>query len=104
VLAQELRELTIEALPGDIPDVISHDVSGAEMNATIHLSELARPRGVTLIDDPEAVVATITLPTAEPAEEELEVETELVGEAGAVAEGQAEGDTAEEAQQSAGDS
>jgi large subunit ribosomal protein L25 len=104
VLAQELRELTIEALPGDIPDVITHDVSAAEMNATIHVAELTPARGVTVVDDPETVVATITLPTAEPAEEELEVETELVGEAGELAEAQAEGDTAEEAQQSAGDS
>src|SRR5919199_3558779 len=28
VLAQELRELNIEALPGDIPDSVVHDVSG----------------------------------------------------------------------------
>ena len=104
VLSQELRELNIEALPGDIPDVIHHDVSGAEMAATIHVSEVTAPDGVTILDDPEAVVATITLPTAEPVEEELETETELVGEDGEVAEGQAEGDTAEEAEQSASDS
>src|SRR5919199_6130120 len=34
VLTQETRELNIEALPGDIPDVITHDVSKMEMNAT----------------------------------------------------------------------
>ena len=103
VLTQELRELNIEALPGDIPDVIHHDVSDAEMQATIHVSELTAPQGVTILDDPESVVATITLPTAEPVEDELETETELVGD-DAVAEGQAEGDTGEEAEQSAGDS
>jgi large subunit ribosomal protein L25 len=101
VLTQEMREVNIEALPGDIPDVITHDVSGAEMHATIHLSELTAPSGVKLLDEPETVVATITLPTAEPVEEELEVETELVGEEGEVAEGEAEGDTGEEAEQSA---
>ena len=34
VLNQEARELNIEALPGDIPDSIQHDVSGMMMNAT----------------------------------------------------------------------
>jgi large subunit ribosomal protein L25 len=105
VLTQETRELNIEALPGDIPDVIRHDVSGLEMNATLLLSALTAPRGVTFLDDPEeTVVATITPPTLEPVEEEIETETELVGEDGEVAEGQAEGDTAEEAEQSAADS
>jgi large subunit ribosomal protein L25 len=101
VLSQETRELNIEALPGDIPDVISHDVSGMEMNATLTLAAVTAPSGVTLLDDPdETVIATITPPTAEPVEEEIETETEVVGEEaveGEEAEAQAEGDTAEEA-------
>ena len=105
VLSQETRELNIEALPGDIPDSITHDVSGLEMNATLLLSALTPPRGVTFLDDPEeTVVATITPPTLEPVEEEIETETALVGEDGEVAEAKAEGDTAEEAEQSAADS
>ena len=101
VLTQEMRELSIEALPGDIPDSITHDVSGLEMNATLTLDAISAPKGVTLLDDAETVVATITPPTVEPVEEELETETELVGEG---AEAAAEGDTAEEAEQSAADS
>jgi large subunit ribosomal protein L25 len=105
VLSQETREVNIEALPGDIPDHITHDVSDLEMNATLLLSAIAVPRGVTFLDDPaETVVATITPPTLEPVEEEIETETELVGEDGEVAEAKAEGDTAEEAEQSAADS
>src|SRR3954469_14951447 len=104
VLSQEIRELNIEALPGDIPDVIQHDVSGLEMNATLTLSALTAPSGVTFLDDPEeTLVATITPPTLEPVEDDIETETELVGE-GEEGEAQAEGDTAEEAEQSAGDS
>ena len=80
VLSQETREITIEALPGDIPDSIKHDVSGLEMNATLTLDALTVPEGVTLIDDAETVIASITPPTAEPVEEEIETETELVGE------------------------
>jgi large subunit ribosomal protein L25 len=105
VLNQETRELNIEALPGDIPDAITHDVSGMEMNATVTLSEVTAPSGVTLLDDPaETVVATITPPTLEPVEEEIETETALVGEDGEPieeAEAKAEGDTGEEAEQSA---
>ena len=83
VLNQETRELNIEALPGDIPDSIVHDVSGLEMNETLTLSVVTAPAGVTLLDDlDETVIATITPPTLEPVEEEIETETALVGEDG----------------------
>ena len=96
VLTQETRELNIEALPGDIPDVISHDASRLEMNATLLLSAIPAPKGVTFLDDPEeTVVATITPPTLEPVEEEIETETELVGEDGEPIEGAVEGEEAE---------
>ena len=82
ILNQEIRELNIEALPGDIPDSIVHDVSGLEMNATLTMEVLEAPSGVTLLDDAETVIVTITPPTLEPVEEEIETETELVGEDG----------------------
>ncbi len=83
VLSQGTRELNIEALPNDIPDSITHDVSGLEMNATLTLSVVTVPEGVTLLDDvDETVIATITPPTQEPVEEEIETETELIGEDG----------------------
>ena len=102
IFNQEMREANIEALPGDIPESIQYDVSGLEMNATITLEVLTAPPGVTLLDDPETVIATITPPTLEPIEEEIETETALVGEDGEPIEGeeaeaQAEGDTAEDA-------
>jgi large subunit ribosomal protein L25 len=87
VLSQEAREITIEALPGDIPDSIKHDVSALEMNATLTLESISAPAGVTFVDDAETVIATITPPTLEPVEEEIETETELVGE-GEAAEGE----------------
>src|SRR4051794_10086743 len=105
VLSQETREVNIEALPGDIPDVITHDVSAMEMNATATLGEVTVPDGVTRPDDlDETVIATITPPTAEPVDEEIETETEIVGDEAvdsAAAEAQAGGDTAQEAAQKA---
>ena len=106
VLSQGAVEINIEALPGDIPDSIQFDASGLEMNQTVTLVAVTPPAGVTLLDDlDETVVATITPPTLEPVEPEIETETGLVGEGeaaeGEAAEGQAEGDTGEEAAQSA---
>ena len=113
MLSQETREVNVLALPDDLPDVIQHDVSKMEMNETLTLAAVAVPEGVTLLDDPdETVIATITPPTQEPVEDEIETETELVGEDGepieAAVEGeeaqrQAEGDTADEAAQASGD-
>jgi large subunit ribosomal protein L25 len=80
VLEHVSRELNIEALPTDIPEVIQADVSRMEAAATMHLSELTAPSGVVFLDDPEeTIIATITVPT-EVVEPEVEEETELVGE------------------------
>ena len=80
VLEQTLRELNIEALPGDVPETIQFDASTLEMSATVHVSDIAAPKGVTILDDPETVVASITLPRLELESDEAETETEVVGE------------------------
>jgi large subunit ribosomal protein L25 len=97
VLEHVLREVTVEALPNQIPDLLHHDVSELGVAGTVTLSEIAAPAGVEIIGDPEAVVATITASRAARAagEDDIETETELVGDAEAAAE--AEGATAEEA-------
>ena len=98
VLSQETREVNVEALPDDLPDVITHDVSDMEMNETLTLAAVTVPEGVTLLDDlEETVIATITPPTLEPVEEEIETETALVGEDGEPLEG-AELEEADEAE------
>jgi len=97
VLSQPLREVTVEALPLEVPERIELDVSGMELGDTLRISDLTAPEGVTLLDDPEMVVATVTAPTKvvepEPTEEEL-----AEGEEGEVAEGEeaAEGEAASE--------
>jgi len=91
VLEQVTREVTIEALPTDIPDAIQYDVSAAQIGDTITLEALTPPSGVTLVDDPETVLATLTPPRLQVEEEpEIEEEIELVGEGEAPAEGEAE--------------
>ena len=90
VLEQVTRELSIEALPTDIPDAITHDVSGMQMNDTLTLSALTPPPGVTLLDDAEQTVLASLIPPnvdAEAEEEALEEETQRVGEGAGEAEG-----------------
>jgi large subunit ribosomal protein L25 len=99
VLSQPLREITVEALPLEVPEHIDLDVSGMEIGGTLRISDLTPPEGVTLIDDPEMVVATVTAPTKvvepEPTEEELAaMEAEAEGEAAEGEEG-ADGEGAE---------
>jgi large subunit ribosomal protein L25 len=81
VLEQVTRELNIEALPNSIPDALHHDVSAAEIGDTITLAAIVAPEGVTLLDDPETVVVTLTPPRlSTEASDEIEQETEVVGE------------------------
>ncbi|MEA2396469.1 MAG: large subunit ribosomal protein [Thermoleophilaceae bacterium] len=97
VLEHVTRELNIEALPTDIPEQVTVDVSGMEAAATMHLSEIDAPDGVTFLDDPDdTIIATITIPKEEE-EPEVEEETELVGEEGEAEAGEAVGEPAGEA-------
>lgn len=80
VLEHVTRELTVEALPTDIPESIVVDVSGIELNDTLLLGAVQAPAGVTLVDDPETtVIASCSIPAVVP-EGEAETETEVVGE------------------------
>ncbi len=94
VLETILRELTVEALPNDIPDSLQHDVSEMQIGDTLTVAEVATPATVKLLDDPETVLVTITPPRLQVEEEsEIEAETEVVGEGGAApAEAAAESD------------
>jgi large subunit ribosomal protein L25 len=95
VLSQVTREIHVQALPMDIPDHLEADVSGMEMGATLRLADLPAVDKVSFVDDPETVLATVTMPTRveEPEPEEEEVE-------GEEAEG-VEGEAAEEAPEGA---
>ncbi len=93
VLEQITRELTIEALPTDIPDSLQYDVSEMVIGDTVAVDAITAPAGVKLVDDPETVIATLTPPRLQLEEEaEIEEETELVAEGEAAPEGEAAAD------------
>ena len=85
VLEHVTREVTVEALPTEIPDSLTLDVSGLEINDTLTLEDLTAPEGVELVADDPAEVTIVTLSPprveAEP-EDDLEAEPEVVGEGG----------------------
>jgi large subunit ribosomal protein L25 len=77
VLSQVNREVTVEALPMEVPDHLELDVTGMAIGDTLRLTDMAAQDGVKFLDDPEeTVLATVTMPTRiiepEPEEEELE--------------------------------
>jgi len=91
VLDQVSHQLNIEALPTAIPEAINVDVSGMEIAATMHLSEITAPEGVEFLDDlEETIIASVVVPTEVEEPEEIEEETALVGEDGEPIEAPAE--------------
>jgi len=94
VLLQLLENLTVKVLPTAVPEQVEADVSALdELGAAIHAGDIPLPPGVTLITDPEEVVARISAITVVPEEEEEAAEA-AEGEAaeGETAEGEAESD------------
>jgi large subunit ribosomal protein L25 len=72
-LVKVLHEIEVEALPKDLPHSISVDIAAlADLDAQILAGDIKLPAGVTLITEPEEVVAAISV-----AEEEKE-ETPVV--------------------------
>jgi large subunit ribosomal protein L25 len=92
VLSQVTREVTVEALPMEIPEHLELDVSGMAIGDSLRVSDLVAVANVTFLDDSEEVLATVTPPTVvEEPEEVLEEGEEAVAAATAEApEGAAE--------------
>jgi large subunit ribosomal protein L25 len=109
VLSQVSREITVEALPMEIPEHFDADVSEMQIGDTLRLADLPALEGVTFLDDPEeTVLATVTAPSVfeEPEPEEPEEGAELPEgeeapevEGEAPAEGEAEGEAPESSEE-----
>jgi large subunit ribosomal protein L25 len=82
VLTVNVHEVNIEALPGDLPDVIEYDVEALKVGDSVSIAELAVPKGVKILDDVEAVVASVQGARVEEAEVAAEeaAEPEVIGE------------------------
>ena len=92
-VVQHEIELICDA--SEIPDELHVDLTGLDIGDSIHISQVALPKGAkAAIDDRDFTVATIVAPSAMKAEEEetaAEGEVPTVGEEGEEGEAPAEG-------------
>ena len=103
VLEHVTREVTVEALPTEIPEKLTADVSEMVIGDTLQLSTITPPQGVkfTAEEPDEVTIATLSPPRVEEEPEpEVEEEAELVGEEGEVPEGE-EGEAPAEGEEGA---
>jgi large subunit ribosomal protein L25 len=95
-LFTSLDHLKVKALPSDLPHEVSVDVSSlVDLEAAIHVSDLTLGEKVTILNEPDELVAKVMPPRVEVEEEPVVAEGEEVeGEEGAEA-AEGEGGAAE---------
>ncbi len=82
VLTQVTREVTVEALPMNVPERIELDISAMEIGDSLRVADLRAPDDVTILDDPEVVLASVSQPRVEEEPETIAEGEELEGEEG----------------------
>ena len=88
-LNQALNSLQVESLPLAVPQFVEVDVSSLEdFERSIYVSDISLGDNVTILNDPEELVARVNAPAAAVEEAEAPSEVELVG-----------GESADESQQ-----
>src|SRR5438132_956936 len=80
LLEQNLRSLTIECLPRDLPDKLTADVSALNIGDSIHVRDIKLPSGVVAKVNVDLTAFSVMAPTAE--EEPVTAEAEAAAAAG----------------------
>jgi len=106
LLLHLMHEVEVEALPADLPEKIEVDVTNlVSVNDQIIVSDLKKPTGVTIITEPQELVAKIGELVSKEAEAQAAAEAaakeeaKVEGEEGQVAEATAAKEEAKEAPQ-----
>ena len=60
----------IECLPKDLVETITVDISALDLGDSVHVSDIAVPAGVQILDAVERTVVTVTRPKGESDDEE----------------------------------
>jgi large subunit ribosomal protein L25 len=94
VLEHVLFKIKVRALPKDLPEVITVDVSHLEIGQTLHLGDIKPPAGVELIGDKALSVISVAEPITE-AQEQAALEAAAPGEVEMIKEKKEEGTAAE---------
>jgi len=95
VLEQIMRELEIRCEPREIPDAIDIDVSNLGVHDVLHVSDIPVGENIEILNEPDAVVATVGIVREEPVaapvvEEEAAAEPELIAKGKKEEEGEEE--------------
>ncbi|PYZ91549.1 50S ribosomal protein L25/general stress protein Ctc [Salipaludibacillus keqinensis] len=76
VLQQAVYELSVRALPADLPDSIEVDVSELDVNDSLQVKDLKSGAKFEFNNDPEEVVVAIVPPDEEPEEPAVDEDAE----------------------------
>jgi large subunit ribosomal protein L25 len=83
VVQHLVREISVRALPADIPESIDVNIENLNIGDSVQISDLKKSSSYEILDDGEEVIISITPPQEEEPEEEEEddeeKEPELVG-------------------------
>lgn len=94
VLEYVMRELHVECLPKDLPELLEVNVEKLEIGQSIHVRDITPPAGVALIDDGGMTIFLVVAPIAEEVAATPEAgaaQPEVIGEKKAEGEEAAEG-------------
>lgn len=69
VLEQPTHEIEVTCLPGNLPEGIEVDISGIELEESLHVSDIKLPEGVKAVTEAATVVFHVLKPAAAEAEE-----------------------------------
>ncbi len=62
IVQHQAREVTVECLPGDIPENVVVDLSGLRIGDTVHARDLVLPENVRLVSEPDELIVSIVAP------------------------------------------
>jgi large subunit ribosomal protein L25 len=80
-LENPLFSVHVRTLPGNVPEAVEADVSAMNIGDTLRVADLRVPADVEILNDPEAVVASIAAPITEEELEAMEAEAGIEMEA-----------------------
>ena len=96
ILTHGIDRVTVEALPAEVPSFVEVDVSLlTEIDQALHISDLTVAEGVTILSDPEVLIAKISPPAVERVEEVEEAAEEAAAEGAPAAEAAAKEEASE---------
>lgn len=69
LVEQARRELEVECLPGNIPEVIEVDITELDVGSSLHINQIKLPHGVEVPHDVDFAIVSIVVPREEKVEE-----------------------------------